>query len=302
MCKIRKVTIIGAGFMGCGIAQVTAEAGFNVCLYDLNDEIIENGISSVHQRWARKVKVGKLKKEIEEEYRKFLVGCADLETAVSESDLVIEAIAENFSAKSKLFKQISGYCKPECVFASNTSSLSITALAAMSERPQKFVGTHFFSPVPVMKLLEVIPGMQTDVETTQLVQAFGEKIGKICVTSKDSHGFLVNRLLDPMLNEAIQMLDDGVGTIADIDTAMKYGCGHPMGPFELLDMAGIDVEYAVMQVFYRDTGNPKYSPAPLLKKMVESGYLGKKTGKGFYIYKSDGSKKINPIFAAGKKE
>lgn len=295
MKEIRNVTIVGAGFMGAGIAQVAAESGLRVYLNDLNDEIIEKSLKSIYERWEGKTLKGKISKEEELNYKKAIVGCPNIEIAVKDSDLIIEAVAENFDLKMKLFDSISKHCMPDAIIASNTSSLSITALAAGVASPERFIGTHFFSPVPAMKLLEIIPGMQTSEETVEEIQAFGRRIGKVCVLSKDTHGFLVNRLLDPMLNEAIQMLDDGVGTIEDIDSAMKFGCGHPMGPFELLDMAGIDVEYSVMQTFYRDTGNPKYTPASLLKKMVESGYIGKKVGKGFYIYENDGSKRVNPV-------
>ena len=293
---IKKVTVIGGGLMGSGIAQVVAEAGYAVKLIDLNEEIISRAISEIHKRWNSKWQRGKISKEAADSYKNNLEGTFDFEAAVSEADLVIEAIIESEEAKVNLIKRISEFCKSDTIIASNTSSISITTLAAAAKKPNNFIGTHFISPVPVMKLLEIVPGLVTDEDVVNEIRAFGASIGKVTITSKDSTCFIINRMLDPMLNEAIQLLDDGVGLIEDIDNGMKYGLNHPMGPFELLDMAGIDVEYAVMQVLHSDTGDQKYRPAPLLRKMVKAGFIGKKVGKGFYIYKEDGSKEPNPVF------
>lgn len=295
MREIKNITVFGAGLMGAGIAQVSAEAGYRVCLIDINQEIVHKSIESICKRWESKIKKGTLTAEDAKKYCSNLFGSAD-KTMVSNADLVIEAIVEKYEVKSKLFKELGELCGEDIILATNTSSISISKLASVVQNPERFIGLHFFSPVPVMKLLEIIPGFQTAEEVFNEMKQFGENIGKVCIKSKDTYGFIVNRLLDPMINEAIRMLDEGVGTIEDIDNGMKYGCGHPMGPFELIDMAGIDVEYMVMQVFYEQTGNPLHLPAPLLKKMVDSGYIGKKAKKGFYIYHEDGSKSVNPIF------
>lgn len=294
MNKIQRITVIGAGMMGSGIAQVAAEAGYMVCLNDVSQEIIDQSIEQIHERWNRKVQAGKISDDTAKMYCMNLVGASEL-SAASNSDLVIEAIVENAEIKKNLFKKLNELCRKDTIMATNTSSISISSLAPAVDNPDRFIGMHFFSPVPVMKLLEIIPGFLTSEETYHTAKTFGESINKVCITSKDSYGFIVNRLLDPMINEAIRMLDEGVGTVEDIDNGMKFGCGHPMGPFELLDMAGVDVEYMVMQVFYKETGDPSHIPAPLLKKMVESGMTGRKAGKGFYIYHPDGSRTINPI-------
>lgn len=296
MRKINNILIIGAGFMGEGIAQVAAESGFQVSLNDINDEAVSKALNNIYGRWENKVFRNKITQDKIDEYKLRISGCNELENAVLSADMIIEAIIEKSEMKIKLFEKLKKICKEDVIIASNTSSLSVTALAAETDKPENFIGMHFFSPVPAMKLLEIIPGMLSSEDTVETAKEVGKQLGKICIISKDNAGFIVNRLLDPMLNEAIQLLDDGVGTIEDIDAGMKYGCAHPMGPFELLDMAGIDVEYAVMQVLYTETGDPKYRPAPLLRKMVRAGYLGKKKGKGFYIYNNDGSKIPNPYF------
>lgn len=296
MKSIENIVIIGAGFMGAGIAQVAAEAGYHVCLNDISMEAVNNALQSIRKRWTSKAERGKITNETLVENISRLTGNINLEEAVKNADFVIEAVVEKLEVKAQIFERISKICSDDVILASNTSSMSITALGAYTRKPENFIGTHFFSPVPVMKLLEIIPGLCTSSETLEAVKLFGEKIQKKCIVSKDSAGFIVNRMLDPMLNEAIQLLDDKVGTVEDIDAGMKFGCAHPMGPFELLDMAGIDIELAVMEVLYAETGDQKYRPAPLLRKMVRAGYIGKKVGKGFYIYNEDGTKTPNPIF------
>lgn len=295
--KMKNILVIGAGLMGSGIAQVAAQAGYKVYLNDISEEYINRGIDGIKDRWDKKVSKGSLSAEERDEYMSCLKGTADYSEVEEGFDLVIEAASEDFNIKKAIFNKVSTVVSDETIIASNTSSISISRLQAEVSCPDRFIGTHYFSPVPVMKLLEIIPGIRTSDETYKKTLEFGETLGKVCITSKDSAGFIVNRLLDPQLNEAIRMLDEGVGTVEDIDKGMRFGLAHPMGPFELLDMAGIDVEYAVMQVLYAETGNPYFAPAPLLRKMVEAGMTGKKAGKGFYVYGEDGSKTVNPVFA-----
>lgn len=296
MKEIKKVMIVGAGFMGAGIAQVIAEAGYPVLINDVSEEIINRALKSIYGQWERKLKKEKITEEQLEQYKQNIAGCADLKEA-SKADLVIEAIIENLDAKASIFRQLSEICRDDVLLCSNTSSIPITELSMKTAHPENFLGMHFFSPVPAMKLLELIPGLRTSSEVLKTIEDFGKKIGKICVVSKDSAGFIVNRLLVPMLNDAVQLVNDSVGTVEDIDSGMKFGCSHPMGPLELLDMVGLDIACAVMQVLYAEFSDTKYRPTPLLRQMVRAGYLGKKSGKGFYIYDEKGKKcGINPIF------
>lgn len=296
MKDIKKVMIVGAGFMGAGIAQVVAEAGYPVLINDVSEEIISRALKSIYGQWERKLKKEKITEEQLEQYKQNIKGCADLEEAAN-ADLVIEAIIEDLNAKADIFHQLSEICRDDVLLCSNTSSIPITELAMKTAHPENFLGMHFFSPVPAMKLLELIPGLCTSDEALRAIKDFGSKIGKICVVSKDSAGFIVNRLLVPMLNDAVQLVNDHVGTVEDIDNGMRYGCSHPMGPLELLDMVGLDIACAVMQVLYKEFSDTKYRAAPLLRQMVRAGYLGKKTGKGFYVYDERGKKcGVNPIF------
>ena len=295
MREIKKIAVIGGGLMGSGIAQVVAEAGLGVCVNDISSDLVNNAIKNINKRWESKLKKNKISEEDLSQLKTRLTGDEDIEKAVKDADMVIEAASEKINIKAEIFTRLGDLCPADVIIASNTSSISITKLAGFVKHPERFIGTHFFSPVPAMKLMEIIPGLLTDRSVVDKVFEIGSRLGKICVESKDTIGFIVNKLLDPMVNDAIKLLDDGVGTVEDIDAAMKYGCGHPMGPFELMDMAGIDIEYAVMQVFYEETGDVKYMPAPLLKKMIQSGLLGKKTGKGWYIYHDDGTKTVNPV-------
>jgi len=293
MKDIKYMLVIGSGIMGSGIAQVIAEAGIKVYLNDISEEIIQKNMSGIVKRWDSKLSKGKIDEETYQKYLSNLEMCVDYTLVSSQIDMVVEAASENIDIKNKIFTKLSDCVSEDTIIASNTSSISITKLAANVKNPSRFIGTHFFSPVPVMKLLEVIPGLLTNQDTIDSVLEWGKSISKVCIVAKDSVGFIVNRLLDPMLNDAIRMVDEGIGTVDDIDKGMKFGCAHPMGPLELADMAGLDVLYAVMQVFHAQTGNPAYAPAPLLRKLVESGYYGKKVGKGLYTYGSDGTKKSN---------
>jgi len=269
--------------MGSGIAQTAIQAGYQVILYDLEEGILEKARAGIAKRLNRLVEKGKLGGEEKEKSLARLAGSLDLNDA-RDADLVIEAVIEDEAIKGEIFKKLDGICKGEAVLASNTSSISITQLAANTKRPEQVIGMHFFNPVPVMKLLEITRGLNTSEETLKVAQEVGQSLGKVTIVSKDSPGFIVNRLLDPMLNEAIYLLDEGVATKEDIDNGMVFGCNHPMGPLALADLIGLDVLLAVMEVLYREYGDPKYRPCPLLRRMVRAGKLGKKTGEGFYKY------------------
>lgn len=222
-----------------------------------------------------------------------LTGATSLDAA-ADADLVIEAVAEREDIKKGVFAELSKICRSDTILASNTSSISIAELSSVVNRPKRFLGMHFFSPVPLMKLLEIVRGVATAPEIVEIAREVGVKLGKTCIVAKDRPAFIVNRMLDPMINEAIGLLEAGIGSVEDIDVGMKCGLNHPMGPLELIDMAGIDIELAVMEVLYNETGDPKYRPATLLRDMVRMGWLGRKAGKGFYIYNADGSRTVNP--------
>ena len=281
---ITTIGVVGAGQMGGGIAQVAAASGFNVILIDAVKGAAEKGIQTIAKRLDRQIEKGTAA-AADKELTLANLKPADTVSMLAPADLVVEAIVEQFEAKAALFRELDGICKAEAIFASNTSSISITKMAAATKRPEKFIGMHFMNPVPVMKLVEVIRGLQTSDSCYESVKGTAEKMGKTTVTARhDYPGFIVNRILIPMLNEACFVLMEGIATAAEIDTAMKLGTNQPMGPLELADFVGLDTVLYIAKIFHNELGDDKYRPAPILAKYVEAGWLGKKTGRGFYSY------------------
>lgn len=289
---MKNIFVAGSGLMGSGIAQTAAAAGYKVTLYDVSAEALrraeDNMVRSLDKRIAR----GKTTQEEKDHLLSNLSFSGGLDR-VSIADMIIEAVYENADVKKSVISQIAERAQEGAIITSNTSSISITELSRSCKDPGLFMGTHFFAPVPAMKLLELVKTPATSQETIDKVLAFGESISKRCIISKDRPAFIVNRMLDPMINEAISLVESGTGSIEDIDNGMKYGLNHPMGPLELIDMSGIDIELAVMEVLYSETGDPKYRPSQLLRDMVRLNWLGRKTGKGFYIYNDDGTRTPN---------
>jgi 3-hydroxybutyryl-CoA dehydrogenase len=281
--NIKKVTVIGSGTMGNGIAQVFAAYGFDVTVVDLKQEFLDRAFSAITKSLDRIVKKGTLTEEEKGSTLNRIKTSTDLDSA-KESQLVIEAVTENLEVKLDIFRRLDAVCPAEVIFASNTSSLPITQLAACTKRADRFIGMHFMNPVPMMKLIELIRGIATSNETYALIADLSRKLGKTPVEVNDFPGFIANRILMPMINEAIYAHMEGVGTVEAIDEVMKLGMNHPMGPLQLADFIGLDVCLSILEVMQNGLGDPKYRPCPLLRKMVQAGYLGRKSGRGFYTY------------------
>jgi 3-hydroxybutyryl-CoA dehydrogenase len=284
--QIRKVGVIGAGQMGNGIAQVCAQAGYQVGLNDVSKERIEAGLATINGNLARRIKSGKISEADRDSMLSRIVPVSAYD-GFADYDLVIESAIEDEAVKRKIYQSLCPHLKPECLVGSNTSSISITRLAAATDRPEKFMGIHFMNPVPVMELVELIRGIATDEQTFSTAKEFAVSLGKTIAVAEDFPAFIVNRILLPMINEAIYTLYEGVGGVEAIDTAMKLGARHPMGPLELADFIGLDTCLSVMQVLYEGLADSKYRPCPLLVKYVEAGWLGRKTNRGFYDYRGE---------------
>ena len=280
---IEKIGVVGCGLMGSGIAQTAAQAGFQVTVREVSTELIDKGFANIDKSLARLVQRGTLTAAQRETARNRLRGTSKLDDLAG-CDFIIEAVTEQLAAKEELFRALDAVCPPQTIYASNTSSLSITEMAVATRRPERFVGLHFFNPVPIMKLAEVIRTIATDPRVYEEVAAFAARLGKTAVRTSDRTGFVVNRLLVPYLLDAVRALEEGVASIPDIDQAMKLGCGHPMGPLTLLDFVGLDTTYYIANIMFDEFKERRFAPPPLLKRMVMAGWNGRKAGRGFYEY------------------
>ena len=290
MIEIRTVGILGAGLMGSGIAEVCARAGYEVIVREVDAAALEKGKRRIESSLSKAVERGKLTAGDGDAIRKRLLFSSSLEE-FSSVDLLIEAIVENLEAKREVFKALDSRCAPHAIFCSNTSSLTIAEMAAATARPDRFAGLHFFNPVPVMKLVEVVRAIGTSDETVARVTTFARSLGKEPIAARDNSGFVVNRLLVPFLLDAIRAHEQGVGSLEDVDTGMKLGCAHPMGPFELLDYVGLDTVYAIAEIMFTEYREARFAPPPLLKRLVLAGRFGRKTGRGFYEYDERGGRR-----------
>ena len=286
--EIRKVGVLGCGLMGSGIAQVAASAGFETVVKEVSDDLINKGFAGIEKSLAKFAEKGTITSDQQRDIRGRLSGTTSF-ADLKDCDIIIEAIIENLEEKRSTYQQLDEICKPETIFASNTSSLSITEMmtATSAERQRRFIGMHFFNPVPLMKLVEVVKTILTDEDVYEQAVEFGKKLGKVPVRAGDKTGFIVNRLLVPYMLDSIRALEEGVGSIVDIDNAMKLGCGYPMGPFTLGDFVGLDTTYYIAEIMFNEFREKRFAPPPLLKRMVLAGLYGRKSGRGFYDYTKD---------------
>ena len=281
--EIKKVCVLGAGLMGSGIAQVCAQAGYEVTMRDIEQRFVDGGMNSIKKNLNRDMEKGKITKEQMESVLGRIKPTLDLKEAASGADVVVEVVIEVMDVKKKVYAELDEIVPPQCLFFTNTSGLSITEMASVTKRPEKVIGTHFFNPVPVMKLLEIICGYQTSAETLEIAKEWGKKIGKEVIVVKEAPAFVVNRILSTMINEAFFVLDEGLASAEDIDKAMRLGCNHPIGPLALADLVGLDTQLRVSEGLHRELGD-KYRPSPLVRKLVRAGNLGRKSGRGVYDY------------------
>ncbi|MCM3591423.1 3-hydroxybutyryl-CoA dehydrogenase [Brevibacillus borstelensis] len=281
--NVQTIMVVGAGQMGSGIAQVSAQAGFQVILSDVKQDFVDRGLGTIHKNLSRNVEKGRMSEQEKADILSRITLSTDLADG-EKADFVVEAVTENMAVKAEIFKKLDAVCPAHAVLASNTSSLPITEIAAVTSRPEKVIGMHFMNPVPVMKLVEIIRGLQTADEVYQLTEDLSKQMGKVPVSVNDFPGFVSNRVLMPMINEAIYCVYEGVATPGAVDEVMKLGMNHPMGPLTLADFIGLDTCLYIMEVLYEGFGDSKYRPCPLLRKYVKAGWLGKKSGRGFYVY------------------